>query len=491
MDNSQGELEAIGLDDRQARGGAMRRRIGFVLVGLLIAAGAGGYLVWRSRFGQTTPDVGVRSTVAQRGSMVVAVTASGQIEPRASVGLNFETRGRVSQVFVSPGDHVVAGDSLARLDTAQLDLQVEQAEAGLESAEAQLDQLRAGPQPEEIEQAKASVRAAEAQVEAAQANRDQLASGPTEAEVAAAEAQVAQAWTAREVAQDTYDTIEDDGDRKEQANYDLYAANLELAAAEASLEDLLAGASSEQLRAAHANVDAAVAQRDAAQAQLDQLLAGTMEEEIAEAQAQVAQARVALELAELALQNTTLRAPFDGRVFRVNVSAGEASPTIEPSLSLLDDSAFHITAEVDEIDIGRLEEGQEVDVSVDALPGVALKGTVSSVAPIASLDGGLVTYEVVVDLVPTTAPVRADMSANATIVVEELVEVLRIPTWVVRIDDDTGQTYVDLRVGDSIERRDVQLGARFEGLAQVISGISEGDEIVRLEEGAAFEFGRR
>jgi len=175
----------------------MRRRAGFVLVGLLIAAGVGGYFVWRSRISQTTPEVGVRSTVAQRGSMVVAVTASGQIEPRASVGLNFETPGRVSQVFVSPGDHVVVGDALARLDTAQLALQVEQAEAGLESAEAQLDQLQAGPQPEEIEQAKASVRAAEAQAGAAQANRDQLASGPTEAEVAAAEAQVAQAWTAR------------------------------------------------------------------------------------------------------------------------------------------------------------------------------------------------------------------------------------------------------------------------------------------------------
>jgi len=469
----------------------MRRHVVFVLGGILIAAGVGGYFVWRSRFSQTTPEVGIRSTVAQRGSMVVAVTASGQIEPRASVGLNFESPGRVSQVFVSAGDHVVAGDSLARLDTAQLELQVEQAKAGLESAEAQLEQLRAGPQPAEIDQARASLRAADAQVEVAQANRDQLASGPSEAEVAAAQAQVAQAWTAREVAQDTYDTMEDDGDRKEHANYDLYTANLELAAAEASLEDLLAGASGEQLRAAHANVDSAVAQRDAAQAQLDQLLAGTREEEIAEAQAQVAQARVALELAELAQENATLRAPFDGRLFRVGVSAGEASPTLEPSVILLDDSAFHITIEVDEIDIGRLEEGQPVDISVEALPDAALEGSVSSIAPIALVDAGLVAYEVVVDLVPTTAPVRADMSANATIVVEELVDVLTIPTWVVRIDKDTGQTYVDLRVGDSIERRDVQLGVRYEGIAQVISGISEGDELVRLDESATRQFGRR
>jgi multidrug efflux pump subunit AcrA (membrane-fusion protein) len=83
------------------------------------------------------------------------------------------------------------------------------------------------------------------------------------------------------------------------------------------------------------------------------------------------------------------------------------------------------------------------------------------------------------------------MTANANVVVEELADVLQIPTWVVRVDQDTGQTYVHRRAGDETERVDVRLGARHEGVAQVISGLSPGDEIVRLEDTAAFEFGPR
>jgi HlyD family secretion protein len=291
------------------------------------------------------------------------------------------------------------------------------------------------------------------------------------------------------VAQDTYDTMEDDGTRKEQANYDLYVAKQELAAAEASLEDLLSGASHEELRNARANVAAAVAQRDAAQAQLDQLLAGSTEEEIAELLAQVDQARVALELAELSLENATLHAPFGGAVSAINVTPGEISPTQAPPIILLDDSAFHMTIGVDEIDVAHLSEGQEVEVSIEALPEAILSGIVRSIAPVAALEGGIVTYDVVINLAPADAPIRADMTGNATVVVEELANVLRIPTWVVRVDQDTGQTYVHRRMGDEIERVDVQLGARYEGVAQVISGLSAGDEIVRLEDEAAFGFG--
>jgi HlyD family secretion protein len=469
----------------------MKRRTSYVILGLLLVAAVGSYFVWRSRTRRQAQETAIRTAVAQRGSMVVAVSVSGKIEPQARVGLTFETPGRVAEVYVEEGDRVDAGEALARLDIDALALQVEQSRAALASAEAQLAQLRSAPRSEEIEQAQANLRAAEAQLDAAEASRDQLARGPSEAEVASAEAQVAQAWTAKEVAQDTYDTMEDEGERKEQANYDLYTAKQELAAAEASLEDLLAGPSHAELRAAQANVAAAAAQRDATEAQLDQLLAATTEEEIAEAEAQVEQAQAALELTELSLRNATLRAPFDGLVSKINMTPGEAAPTLEPPIILLDDSAFHMTVDVDEIDVGRLRKGQEVEVSIEALPEARLIGSVRSVAPVATLEGGIVTYDVVIDLAPTDAPIRADMTANATVVVEELTDVLQIPTWVVRIDQDTGQTYVHRRVGDETERVDVQLGARYEGVAQVISGLSPGDKIVRLEDSAAFEFGPR
>ncbi len=474
----------------------MRRRTIYVTLTLVLVAAVGGVIFWRVRSRRQTEETPVRSTLVERGSMIVAVNATGSIKPEARVGLTFETPGRVAEVWVEEGDRVKSGEPLAQLFTDELELQIEQSESALAAAESQLAQLRAGPRPKEVEQAKANLRAAEAQVSASEARRDQLANGPTEAEIAAAEAQVVQARTNKEIAQDTYDLIEEEGTEKEYANYDLYTAKQALAAAEARLEDVLAGTSVDELRAAEANISSAAAQRDAAQAQVEQLVAGATEEDIAEAQAQVEQARVALQVAEHTLKKATLRAPFDGIITEVNITPGELPPTQKQPLVLLDDSAFHINTAVDELDVSRLREGQDVEVDIEALPEAGVTGSVKNISPVAALESealqsAVVAYDVVIDLDPTAAPLRADMTANATVIVEELSDVLQIPTWIVRVDRDTGKTYVHRRTGDDFERVNVELGVRYEGVAQVISGLSAGDEIVRLEDDGAFGFGSR
>jgi HlyD family secretion protein len=468
----------------------MKRSTIYIVIAVAIAAIAGA-LLWRPWASGQEAQTG-RSAVVERGSMLVAVTASGRIEPEARVNLTFDTPGRVAEVLVEEGDTVEGGDVLAQLDTRQLETQVAQSRASLEQAESQLAELKSQPRPREVEKAEANVRDAQARVSSAAASRDQIKRGPTQAEIAAAEARVAEAEKQRKLAQRAYDEIDESNEeQKEHANYDLYTAKQQLAAAEANLQDVLDGADEEEVRAAEADVWAAAAQRDAAQAQLDLLLAGATEEEIAEAEAQVAQARAALELAELSLENATLRAPFDGVVSRVNVTIGETPPAQGPALVVLDNSQFHMTVSVDEVDVAQLALGQTAEVTLDALPGAVITGTVKQIAPIATLEGGVVTYDVTIDLLPTDEPIRADMSAEATIEVEELEDVLMIPTWVVRIDRDTGQTYVHRRIDGDVERVDVTLGVRDRGFAQVLEGLSEGDELVRLEEENGFDFGPR
>jgi HlyD family secretion protein len=468
----------------------MKRSTIYIVIAVAIAAIAGA-LLWRPWASGQEAQTG-RSAVVERGSMLVAVTASGRIEPEARVNLTFDTPGRVAEVLVEEGDTVEGGDVLAQLDTRQLETQVAQSRASLEQAESQLAELKSQPRPREVEKAEANVRDAQARVSSAAASRDQIKRGPTQAEIAAAEARVAEAEKQRKLAQRAYDEVDESNEeQKEHANYDLYTAKQQLAAAEANLQDVLDGADEEEVRAAEADVWAAAAQRDAAQAQLDLLLAGATEEEIAEAEAQVAQARAALELAELSLENATLRAPFDGVVSRVNVTIGETPPAQGPALVVLDNSQFHMTVSVDEVDVAQLALGQTAEVTLDALPGAVITGTVKQIAPIATLEGGVVTYDVTIDLLPTDEPIRADMSAEATIEVEELEDVLMIPTWVVRIDRDTGQTYVHRRIDGDVERVDVTLGVRDRGFAQVLEGLSEGDELVRLEEENGFDFGPR
>ena len=470
----------------------MKRKVLYAILGVvLVVAAAVGLMAWRSR-STAMAEEDIRSTVVKRGTMLVAVSASGSVEPLERVGLAFEVPGLVVEIPVEVGGVVASGDVLARLDGDPLMVQVQESEAALASAEAQLDRLQAGPQPEEIAAAEADVRAAQARLSGAAASLDQLEGAASDAQIAAAEAELASAELQQKTAQIAYDQIDKkDKDRKERANYDLYAANEALAAAQARLDEVLAGADADQVRAARANVAAAAAQRDAAQAQLDLLLAGSTEEQIAAAEARVAQARAALEAAEFSLDQATLRAPFDGVVAAISATAGERAAAGLPAITLIDDSQFRVRVSVDELDVGRLTEGQTAQVEFDALRDVEIGGTIERISPAATIDGGVVNYEVVIGLGATDAPIRDDMTANTTIVVEELVDVLMIPTWVVRVDGSTGQTYVHRRAGDEFERVDVRLGVRHEGFAQVLDGLSEGDEVVRLPESTPFEFGGR
>jgi len=147
---------------------------------------------------------------------------------------------------------------------------------------------------------------------------------------------------------------------------------------------------------------------------------------------------------------------------------------------------------VDEVDVAKLAEGQPVEVMLDALPDVVLSGMVERIAPAAAgmaasvgtgvAAPGVVSYDMTIVLDPTGAPVRAGMSANATVMVEELADVLLIPTWVVRIDRRTGQTYVQRQAGEQTERVDVQLGVRGNGVVQVLGGLEEGDVVVLIQQ---------
>jgi multidrug efflux pump subunit AcrA (membrane-fusion protein) len=188
-----------------------------------------------------------------------------------------------------------------------------------------------------------------------------------------------------------------------------------------------------------------------------------------------------------------LRASFDGVISAVNVEVGELASPGRPAFVLLDTSQFHLPVRVDELDVARLTEGQAADVTVDAFPDVMISGTVERIAPVATPEGGVTYYEVTIALSDSDVgvPIRADMTANATIVVEQFENVLQVPTWIVRVDRLSGQTYVERRAGEEFERVDVTLGVRYEGLVQVLDGLDEGDVIAWVEEsnGLGFSFG--
>ena len=466
----------------------------------------------------------------EQGSLVDSISTVGSVRARSDVTLAFEVAGRVSQVLVQEGQQVRAGDALVRLDDADLDLQVRSAKAALSVAQAQLDQLQAGPQQPQIDAAEGQVAAAQAAVDQAVAQRDELLAGATEAQIKAAEAalqsarasynQVKAGPSANDLAlaqatldkanaalaqaQAAYDRVKGQANvgalpeslalqsatidlQQAQASYnalsghpttaELSAAAAQVAQAEAQLAQLEAGLEPQQ-RVAQAVVDAAQAQLAISQAQLDILLAGASAAEITAAQARVEQAQVAVDSALLAQDRAVLTAPINGVVAYVGVEAGEYAGPQAPAVTLLGESQFSIEADVDEADIGSMALGQQVQITFDAFPGDTLTGRVIAIAPQASTDLGVVSYRVTIETGSTVLPLRAGMTANAEVVKEKRDRVLLVPNVAIAVDPETGLKYVMRKTQSGVEQVEITTGLTTDLYSEVVSGLAAGDQVV-------------
>ena len=441
----------------------MRRAVTILLIlATVVGASLYGYRAFAGE--KTPPPPDYEAVRVERGTLISTVSATGSILPETQLALSFKATGRVAEVLVSNGQRVQKGDLLARLESAELELQLQAAEAQLAISQARLGQLRKPASAGDL-------AAAEAQLASAQANYRQLLSGPNPDQVQIARAQLEKARALLQQAQAAYDQV------KHLPNIgalpqslQLQQATLDIQIAEANYRLATAGPTEAQKAAA-------LAQVAQAQAQLDRLKAGASAEEIAIAEAQVRQAEVQVAQARLALENTRLLAPVDGVVVSVNIKAGEFPSAARPAVILNDDSRFHIDVNVDEIDVRSVAVGQPVTVTLDALPDARLTGRVTYVAPAATQEMGVVSYLVTVVLDPTTEPLRAGMSATASITVAEKRDALVVPNRAIQIDRATGKAYVEKVVNGMPTRTEIRLGMRNETQSQVLEGLQEGDVI--------------
>lgn len=410
-----------------------------------------------------------------------AVSAEGQVVPVRSAALAFTTPGVVAEVLVGEGDVVEVGQPLVRLDVADQELALQQAQAALAQAEANLTAARAGlhaaeagieaaelgkqaaeveltlatadPRPEEIALQEGSVALAQARIGQASAAQALVLEGAgesairaAEAELRAAEARVLAPRLRLEAVRAQSDPDPEDLSRAEQ---DYNAATAGVEAARVALSELQEGATAAQRQAAGSGVAAASAQRDAAQAELDLLLAGSQVEQIAiaeagvtqaeaalgearaarasaeaalrQAEAQVSGSQAALAAAQAALDDRTLAAPFAGTVADVAVARGEVISAGVPAAVVADFSEWLVeTTDLTELDVVGVAVGYPVQVRADALPGEALTGTVTDIATVSQELRGDVTYTVTIRLdEATNVPLRWGMTVFATIDTEE------------------------------------------------------------------------
>lgn len=399
-----------------------RNRIIIVFVGLVVL----GFLGYQ-RLSVSAQSIPASTTVVKSREDVIS--AEGKVVPKSASDLAFRTGGRVIEVLVSEGDVVKQGQPLIQLQDDELKIAVAQAQAALNLAEANLAQIEQGARPEEIAAAEGALRAAQAQVGAAAADRDRLTGGATDAAIAAAQARLAATLVDQKLVQDAYDKVTEcftiskkDGNKdqvcpglgtpEEQTRAKLNAANEAVNATRKALAEATTG-SVKQVQAARSNVAGAVAQRDMAQARLDQVKSGATRAQIAAAQAGVAQAQAAVEAARAAVKEATLTAPFAGTIALINVDAGQVIGPGLAIVSIADVQSWEVeTDDLSEVDVVNVQPDQSVSITLDALPGVTLNGTVTAITPRSTVTRGDVTYTVKIRLENPDSRLRWGMTAQ-------------------------------------------------------------------------------
>lgn len=453
----------------------LRVQWGWLLAGVVVVAGIGGWALYQQQLeaqAQADALASVRAEMLERGNLIATVSATGSLQPNQQANLVFLVPGTVAEVLVQSGDTVKAGQVLVRLDTADLQLALTQAESALEIAKLQRQQLLDGPSEDDINIAKANVRAANAS-----AYNLQKGAGEEETKIAQLQYDQAQSDYQKQLAQwanlvefgknnpqfappqDTLDRLKQSADN---LFYQSEIARLQLEQTQKPSDP--------------GSVSVAYARIRQAEAQLGQLLAKPTQVQLDQADLSVAQAELSVAQAKERLARAELRAPFNGVVAVVNAKVGEPSGTGGAPVTLIDTGRFLLDVNVNEVDVAQLALNQTVDVTVDALPDVPLTGKVQSIAPTSVVIGGAVNYTVRVALEASSAPLRAGMSATVEVTVAEVNDVLLAPNWAIRRDRQSGQAFLSVRRNGEISEVLIETGLRGADYTEVQSGAQAGDE---------------
>jgi HlyD family secretion protein len=395
-----------------------------LIVGVAALIGFGGYLLYSSA--QRVP---VKTVPVTRGSvrLTVSTVFTGSVVSEREAALSFQTGGQLAHLAVQEGGTANAGEVVARLDDVEPKAQVMLAQANLHAAQAQL------------QRAKLSLPFEDSQVRA---------------EITQSQASLENATTMYRRWQDLYA-------KGAVARQQVEDAQMRYAMAKSRYETAMAAVT-----------------RNAAKRQ-----------EIAAAEATVKQMEASLKMARIRMDHTLLRAPFTGLVTRTLVNVGEFVGIGKPIAHLVDPSSLYVKAVVDEADALKVHVGQPAWVTMDVFQGKRLAGRVSEISPvISSARQESRTSEVKIQLDDSSIALKPGFSADIEIIVEEISNVLRLPTHVI-LERARGK-YVHIVSDGRVQERPIRVGASNWDFSQIVAGLQEGDRVIIPIDGAKLDDGR-
>lgn len=357
-----------------------------------------------------------RISKVTKGDIAKSVVATGKIQPITKVEVKSKASGIVEKLFVDINANVKRGQLLAQLDQQEILAQVE----------AQ----------------KAQLQAAEANVSTYEANIDQ--------------------------------------DKVNAAAPDLpmYKATLDR-----NLQMAKEGVVSQQsLDNANRDYQAMLNKRDAARAQI-----GVDTAKLKQARAQVAQSQASLKQLEEQLSYTTVTSPIDGVVLSRDVEIGDAvssilvlGSTATLVMTLGDTQQVYVQGKVDEADIAHVYMGQPARIKVESFRDKVFNGKVTKIAPLGVEKDNVTTFEVRVSIDNPTGELKANMTANAEILLDEHKNVLTVPENAV-VYDNQKNAFVEIpdpKQKEGKRRVPIKAGISNGSRTEILDGLKEGDAVV-------------
>jgi HlyD family secretion protein len=398
-------------------------------VGGVVLLAAAAYYFW----GGNSSAAQYMTARVDRGNLRNTVTATGTLQAVTTVQVGSQASGTISNLYADYNSVVKKGQVIAQLDPSVPKAQVEQARANLQQAQAALQQARAG-----VSNSRAGVSDARARAQAAQSTAQNNQAGVTAAQanltVLKAQEEDAASYLRQQQSLQKAGVI---------AQRDVDVAQTAYATAKARYDQGVAQLNQAKL-SQQSSASAGIAQ---SQAQVQQSQAGVQQSQaqVAAAEAQVQQTAAALQLAQVNLAHTTITSPIDGVVVSRDVNVGQtvAASLSAPTLFTIanDLTKMQVIANIDQADIGLVENAKSVKFSVDAFPGKDFEGKIEQMRLNPQNVQNVVTYNVVIDVDNPEQKLKPGMTTNLTFTIDERNNVLKVPNAALRFtpQDATGQ----------------------------------------------------
>jgi HlyD family secretion protein len=490
----------------------------------------------------TTAPPRPNTVPVQRTSITSGVSATGSLTAITEQNVGFTAGGQLTAVNVKVGDRVTAGQVLATIDPFAAQQALDQARGQLRTQQANLDRLNNSPlvsgSQDTLDQAQKILQKTKAQADA-QNDAAETAVDNARRALSQAKKQLDKAEDAARAACSSVSAVSVASSGSSLTTSTKAPAMPAMptvpttgssSAACTSAQAAVTSAKSGVVTAQN-NLDAAKQQQDvteesgrlavanaqqgvvSAQNALDQASSDRPSNISAQA-GQVTAAQAAVDTAQRGLDDTTLRAPVDGTVSAVNGTVGEfvgastgtsalapgtdatlpgtngvasaaaaqaaATPTRPGGTQFLvldNVDEFQVVTAYNESDAAAIAPGQKVRLTFDAVPDVEITGSVLSVSPTATAISGVISYYVTVVLPKGDPRLKSGMTAQAEVLTKEIPGVLAVPSAAVRTQNGTSVVTV-LDPNGTQRTVTVQTGATGDGKTQILSGVTEGQQVV-------------